>query len=62
MSESVVNPNDLLSVLDGMRQVLETVAGYRSMCREHGFNEESAEIMALEFHKNMLAKTFEPSK
>lgn len=53
------NPAEaMLQVMDGMKTVLETIAGYRKQCEEQGFSPTAAEVMALELHQAMLQSIF----
>lgn len=48
--------------LDAAKALLEFVAGYRAECEAKGFSPTAAEVMALEFHKHLIAGAFNAPK
>lgn len=45
-------------LLDNMAQLLDTVDGYRQQCLTRGYSETAAEMMAMEFHRQLVANVF----
>jgi hypothetical protein len=53
-----INPaaltEQLLGLSEAMSALAETCAGYREQCKAAGFTLETAELMALQLHQNLL--------
>lgn len=47
-----------LDFLEQMDSLLSVVDGYRAKLRAHGFSDDNAEEMCVEFHNHLIAKVF----
>lgn len=49
-------------VLEGMTGLLDAVDGYRAQCSQRGYSETAAEVMAMDFHRALVAAAFGAKK
>ncbi len=51
-------PDDVIAALDKAAAAIDMTAGYRARCMAAGFTAVSAEAMAVDFHRSLIAKVY----